>query len=104
METGVYSLELFKDRSSSIKEQIDGINKQKEELIKLNENNKIDKIIQAIPKIENCLKIYDTLTTEEKNKLLKTIINKAYYLKNKAGNRWDKDTQDKFTLELELFL
>ena len=72
--------------------------------IKLNENNKIDKIIQAIPKIENCLKIYDTLTTEEKNKLLKTIINKAYYLKNKAGNRWDKDTQDKFTLELELFL
>ena len=104
LETGVYSLELFKDRSSSIKEQIDGINKQKEELIKLNENNKIDKIIQAIPKIENCLKIYDTLTTEEKNKLLKTIINKAYYLKNKAGNRWDKDTQDKFTLELELFL
>ena len=73
-------------------------------MIKLNENNKVDKIIQAIPKIENCLKTYDTLNVEEKNKLLKTIINKAYYLKDEAGSRWNKDAQDKFTLELELLL
>lgn len=104
LETGVYSLDLFRDRSYSINQQIDGINTQKEELIRLNENNKTDKIIQAIPKIENCLKVYDTLDTEEKNKLLKTIINKAYYTKNKAGNRWNKDTQDEFILELELLL
>jgi len=50
------------------------------------------------------LELYSAKIDGSKNKLLKTIINKAYYLKNKAGNRWDKDTQDKFTLELELFL
>lgn len=104
LELGAYSVELFKERSSSITEQIEGLNKQKEELIRLNEDNKVEKLIQAIPRIENCLKTYSTLDTEEKNKLLKSIISKAYYLKTEAANRWNKDAQDNFTLELELLL
>jgi len=104
LETGVYSLELFKDRSTTINQDIDNLNKQKEELIKLNSDNKTQRIIQAIPKIENCLETYHTLDIEGKNKLLKTIISKVYYLKTEAGGRWNKDAQDKFILELELLL
>lgn len=104
LELGVYSLDLFKERSSAINQQIEGLNKQKEELIRLNEENKIERVIQAIPKLENCLKTYHTLNIEDKNKLLKSIIKKVYYLKTEAGSRWNKDAQDKFTLELELLL
>lgn len=104
LEMGVYSLELFKERSSSINSQIEGLNKQKEELIKLNGDNKVEKIIQAIPSLENCLKTYHTLNVEDKNKLLKSIVNKVYYLKTEAGSRWNKDVQDKFILELEPLL
>lgn len=104
LELGVYSLELFKERSSSINEQIQRLIKQKDELIRLNKDNKSEKIIQAIPRIENCLKTYPTLSIEDKNKLLKSIIKKAYYLKTESGGRWNKDAQDKFTLELELLL
>lgn len=104
LETGVYSLQLFKERSLSINQQLEGLNKQKEELTRLNKEDKTEKIIQAIPKLENCLKTYHTLNIEDRNKLLKSIIKKAYYLKTEAGSRWNKDAQDKFTLELELLL
>ncbi|WP_099329074.1 recombinase family protein [Clostridium paraputrificum] len=104
LELGVYSLELFKERSTSINEQVDALIKQKDELIRLNKDNKTEKIIQAIPKIENCLKTYHTLSIEDKNKLLKSIIKKAYYLKTATGGRWNKEAQDNFSIELELNL
>ena len=71
---------------------------------RLNKDNKTEKIIQAIPKIENCLKTYHTLSIEDKNKLLKSIIKKAYYLKTATGGRWNKEAQDNFSIELELNL
>lgn len=104
LELNVYSLELFKERSSAINEQTKKLTNQKAELIELNKNDMAVKIIQAIPKIENCLNTYHTLDVEGKNKLLKSIINKAYYLKTESGGRWNKDAQCNFTLELELYL
>lgn len=104
LELGVYNLELFKERSSTINEQVEGLIKQKEELERLNKDNKSEKVIQAIPKLENCIKTYNYLSIEDKNRLLKTIIKKAYYLKTEAGSRWNKGAQDKFILELELLI
>ncbi|WP_418223526.1 recombinase family protein [Clostridium isatidis] len=103
-EIGVYSLELFKERSTAINSEIERLDKQKDELTKLDKDNKVEKIIQAIPNLENCINNYYDLSVEEKNKLLKSIIKKAYYEKDEAATRWNKGPKDSFTLELELLL
>lgn len=104
LEIEAYSLELFKERSTAINSEIEKLNKQKEELIKLEKDNKVEKIVQAIPKLEHCINNYYELSIEEKNKLLRSIVKKAYYEKNVAGTRWNTAPKDNFTLELELLL
>ena len=69
--------------------------------MKLSKENKNEKIVRAIPKVKNCVDNYYTLSIEDKNKLLKCMINKVYYLKENGG-RWNKDNIDNFTLEIDL--
>lgn len=104
LEIEAYSLELFKERTTAINSEIDKLNKQKEKLIKLEKDNKVEKIVQAIPKLEHCINNYYELSIEEKNKLLRSIVKKAYYEKNEAGTRWNTAPKDNFTLELELLI
>jgi site-specific DNA recombinase len=104
LESEVYSLDLFRERSSSINEEIKKLNNQKEELVKLQDESKVERMIQAIPKLENCINNYNTLGPEEKNKLLKTILNKVYYTKDVAASRWNRDNIDNFSLELDLLI
>lgn len=104
LENEVYSLDLFRERSLTINKEIDKLKLHKEELIKLQNDNQINKIIKAIPKLENCINKYDKLSPEEKNKLLKTVLNKVYYTKEIAASRWNRDNIDNFNLELELLL
>lgn len=104
LEVGAYSIQLFKERSSAINAKINLLSKEINELQELNKNNTNEKIIQAIPILENCIKYYPTLSTVEKNKLLKLIIKRCYYEKTNKDGRWNKQAQDDFTLEVELYL
>ena len=61
--------------------------------VKVLSEEKVDKEkTLVIPKIENVLDIYDKLeSNEEKNKLLKSIIEKVTYLKNEKSIKKSSD-------------
>ena len=101
LELEAYTIDLFKERSKVIKAEISDLENKKKELLKLSKENKNEKIVRAIPKLKNCIDNYYTLSIEDKNKLLKGMINKVYYLKENGG-RWNKDNIDNFTLEIDL--
>lgn len=101
LELGAYTVELFKERSSTLNSNVKSLENRKKELITLSNENKNKKIIKSIPKLEICLNSYKDASIEEKNKLLKSILNKVYYLKD-SGGRWNKDNIDNFLIELEL--
>ena len=83
-EQGIYDSEVFLERSSQIKADIADINEQIKRI-----NTEITKAESLhrqqdlfIPKVKNVIDIYyDLPTAEEKNKLLKQVIEKITYLK-----------------------
>lgn len=84
LEQDFYTKELFLERSNVIKQQISEIDNAIKKLEKENSNirkNKYNKKI-IIPKIENVIESYYlTDNIEIKNKLLKSVLEKAEYLK-----------------------
>ncbi|MDU6535616.1 MAG: hypothetical protein E6517_09255, partial [Intestinibacter bartlettii] len=58
------------------------------------------KIKKLIPKLENVLKNYNTLSIEGKNELLKSIIKEAIYSKKKKCKKGSRE--DYFELEITL--
>ncbi|SHF03751.1 Site-specific DNA recombinase [Tissierella praeacuta DSM 18095] len=105
LEQGIYSNQLFINRSKLICEEIDSLKKDKNYLLnKINseEYSELHKEI-LIPKIENIIKVYWTLDEPaDKNNLLKEILEKAVYCKTVNG-RWHNNP-DEFELEIYLKL
>lgn len=100
-ENGLYDQEEFSKRRNDLKEDIKIKELYIKELrIKQDEENKRD-YSSKIPVIRNILSIYDDLDIKMKNELLKGIIDRVYYYKQKSG-RWEKDNIDKFVLEIVL--
>lgn len=85
-----YTREQFLKRKSEIESQIEELTKQK---TKLEQNKQEDKIIRykkAIPKLSLCINNYDNLSIVNKNKLLKTIIDKIIYTKKEKSTKANK--------------
>ncbi len=101
LENDTYTIELFNSRKKTIDTRLNELKKQKSRLIKENKQNKIHKIKKAIPVLENALDLYWKADIEQKNIILKSIINKCIYKKKKSG-RWDKEARDDF--ELKIFI
>lgn len=78
LEQGIYSIELFKSRTKALKDEIAGIENRISELNALDTSEDVA-ARSAIPILENVLDKYDTLNAEEKNKLLKSIIESVTY-------------------------
>ena len=98
-EEGIYSKEIFIKRSNIISKQIKkikyNIEKQKQKMRKKKQKEK-----DTIPKIENLLDIYDILKTpEEKNLLLKTLVEKVEYFKKSKATSKNSDIED-FVLDI----
>lgn len=83
LEQGIYDNNTFLERSKTLAEKIQEIKNKIYELTSLNEkyqdlkNNKGN----IIPKIENVIETYPHANTEQKNKLLKSCIEKIEYYK-----------------------
>ena len=94
LEDGIYDKQEFTERlsvaKSKIKELEDKINPLK---LKVIQEEKADKEKQfVIPKIENVLDLYYKLdSNEQKNKMLKNIIEKVTYLKTEKSIKKDSD-------------
>ncbi len=83
LEQGVYTTELFLERSKIINDELDDLQSNLDALkLKVNDICIIQENIKEIPKIQNILDIYETLSIGEKNIFLKSIINKITYYKN----------------------
>lgn len=100
-ETGIYDKIEFQKRKEELNCEIKGKEKALKNIEIEEKNDKSEKYISAIPKIKNILQIYDKLSPNEKNELLKAFISKIYYLKEENG-RWNKEARNNFTIEIEL--
>lgn len=96
LEQGVYTPEMFLDRTKKISEKIRQ-NEAEQETIrtKIIEFKRIDESrMILIPKIERLLEVYDTLpTAKEKNEMLKEVLERVTYRKDKGG-RWHNSPED----------
>lgn len=103
LELGAYTVELFKQRKEILDRQIKELEERKEKLKKENESTKLEQYKKAVPKIEKALDLYWDATVVEKNQILKSIIDKCVYKKEKSG-RWNPDAINDFKLEIYLKL
>lgn len=89
LETGVYSLDVFTERSSAIKQQMTDANLIVNEIqrdIQAYANHE-DRVKQIAPKWESLLTHYWELENEERNYLLKELIVRIDYFKEKRGTK-----------------
>lgn len=102
LEEGIYSKEMFLERSNLLQEQLKELNK--------NYNNINDSILEKerfeknkkeiIPQAKKVLKLYDKETDiEYKNALLKSILEKVTYLKTEKEKKGN-NRKDNFTLKI----
>lgn len=98
LERGIYTIEIFMERQQNITERIKKLEteiKQLQEEIQIEEykNKSIDVFV---PKVKNVLDAYHTTTDiEKKNRLLKSVLEKATFLRK---IEWTK--QDQFLIHL----
>lgn len=84
LEQGIYDINLFLTRSKILNDELDILKTSLNELeSKINDVDAIKEEINEIPKIQNILDIYETLSIEEKNMFLKSVINRITYYKDK---------------------
>lgn len=100
-ENGIYDEEEFSRRRYELKEDI----KNKKQYIKELKEKEIEEqkrdYSNKIPIIKNVLNVYNDLDLNMKNELLKSVIDRVYYFKEKTG-RWEKGNINKFVLEIVL--
>ena len=102
LEQKVYTPEQFSARSASVTKRLEDAKKEYKAIL---ENRQIlaNETLQRekfIPRIEHLLKVYDTLdSAAAKNEMLKAIIAKGVYTKEKSGAFKGASTDD-FTLLL----
>lgn len=90
LEQGIYSTEIFLQRLKVISDKLDEANSSLSESDKLiaDEQQRIHGRTSIIPKIENLLAAYGTIdSVADKNDMLKEVIEKVVYSKDKGG-RW----------------
>ncbi len=96
LEQGIYSTEVFLERSSINSKKLEKLKKDKMAIESLVDTeiarNKNKKIV--VPKIEKLLEVYKNLKTPKaKNDMLKQVLEKVVYTKDKGG-RWHNSPDD----------
>lgn len=99
METGIYTTDVFLERTKYLTEKIKTIKKNIEHIE--NEINRINKMneskVNIVPKVQSVLDTYHNQDIPGKNILLKSILEKVVYLKTEKRY---KSKIDKFELKV----
>ncbi len=101
LEKEIYTPEMFFERTNNIKNEIEEIQKNIKQLEETQKNTEIAKLETMYPKFEKILSLYDKLSTEDKNELLKSIIKEIRYFKTNKNGRFDKEARGDFKLEID---
>lgn len=89
LESGIYSVEVFTQRKAVIDDRIRDIDHTLQELQEEHDNAEASRkaIERFIPKVENLLSSYYTLSAAEKNSVLSEVIDHCTYYKTARGQR-----------------
>lgn len=98
-----FTYDEYLEDKKDIELELEGLQKQLEEFENDDESNTLIKYKKAIPKLEKCLKEYDTMTIPEKNESLKSIIERITYYKTKRLN-WRKKEEDDMVIYVDMKL
>ena len=102
LERGVYSVDVYFERSRKLAARVSDAQHARDTLVKEIESDATREQAQrlVIPMVENLLKIYHNLpSAKAKNDLLKDVIEKVVYIKTKKSHR-TSDEPDSFEIEL----
>lgn len=93
VEQEVYTIELFQERSQKIKADILSVNEKIAALqTELDKESKLVELRESyIPRLENVLDIWDTVSPAEQNKLLYDVVDRIEYLKTVRSRKGPKD-------------
>ena len=101
LEQGVYPIPLYKERTEALRGRISEAEKKIQEIThqieKASGENEVIKVF--IPQVKQMLSDYDSLSAPKKNELLREIIEKAVYNKEKSA-AFKGVAVDDFDLEL----
>ena len=98
LEEGIYTKEKYLTRVNILEGDLNALKLALNDLKQTNFDES-DNILKTIPKLELVLKEYWNLNAEEKNRLLKTIINKVTY---KKDTRKVRNEPDIFDVEVDI--
>lgn len=96
-----YTREEYLETKEEVEKDLKILEDKKAELLKDENEEKLIKYKKAVPKLENCIKKYHTLTIAQKNEMLKNLIDKVVYTKKERGTVHNTENIGKFTLEIK---
>lgn len=88
VEQGVYTLDIFRQRQGALNATLEELEQQRiqaEQLLSEYSNNEATRCM-LIPQTERLLASYEDMTIQERNDLLKTILHRIEYTKDKGGS------------------
>ena len=100
LEEGIYSKEKYINRTKSLEKDLSALRESLHELESRSYSD-IENKKNAIPIMSKVLEEYWNLSPTDKNKLLKSIIDKIEYTKTERNTRYNPD-EVKFTLKIFL--
>ena len=100
VETGVYSVEVFLQRSQALQERIDNASTELQRLSYQAQDDDMAAICANLPQIKHALQVWPDASAAEINAVLRTIVRRIVYRKTVRGYRGSNPAQH---LSLELF-
>lgn len=101
LEQEIYDNDTFLQRSNQLKQKLAQLNEELKKYSLESKNNRIKKIKDIIPNLEDVIQKYSAdLDASDRNELLKTVVNKVIYLKTSKG----KGHEDDFSLKIDIKL
>ena len=101
LEKKIYTDEMFLNRINDLNEQISQKEKKIEELDAVQIEKEVIQYKKQVPILENVIKCYHKLSIEEKNELLRSLINKIYYYKQIKSSNTRNEHSGEFTLDID---
>ena len=89
LEDGIYDKKVYIERSSIILSNLEKLKNKKLEINENNEHLKMEKLREAIPKVEKGIKEYYKLDVVDRNIFLNEFIEKVLYTKTKIRSESD---------------
>ena len=105
LEQGIYTIEKYTERVNILDSELVSLKENLKELENNNADEKEETIKNAIPILEKVVsEEYWNLNAEEKNKLLKSIVEKIEFTKEKPNGSWDVLNNTVNKIDLKIFM